>query len=216
MFHKLFHLPLFVLLLAGCNDDDDFTGSGNVISENRTVNDFTSINVGAVFEVTVRQASTPSVTVRADDNLQASIRTSAVNNVLNISLDRGSFENATLEVLVTMPDLTGIELNDAARMEVINFTVADRLTVVTDGATRLELSGSAPNLDLDLNGSSRLFAFPFSGLTCNAELNDASEGEVTVGNRLTGSVTDAAVLTYRGTPTVEVSTSEAGTVVNGN
>ncbi len=51
-------------------------GSGNITTENRNVSgDFKSIRAGKGLDVVIEQASTTSVTVIADDNVQKHINT---------------------------------------------------------------------------------------------------------------------------------------------
>ncbi|MEI9957281.1 MAG: DUF2807 domain-containing protein [Ferruginibacter sp.] len=45
------------------------TGSGNVVTENRTVDNFTGIDVSSSFDVEVKIGSPASVRVEADDNI---------------------------------------------------------------------------------------------------------------------------------------------------
>src|SRR4028119_1305483 len=58
------------------------SGSGNIVSEKREINDFQAINVGGVFQVEITAQKDFSVEIEADDNVLPLIKTRVSGSVL--------------------------------------------------------------------------------------------------------------------------------------
>jgi hypothetical protein len=54
---------------AGCGAIDAKNGSGNVISESRSVTDFTGVELSGSGKLIIEQSDVESLTITADDNL---------------------------------------------------------------------------------------------------------------------------------------------------
>ncbi|MEO0732245.1 MAG: DUF2807 domain-containing protein [Bacteroidota bacterium] len=216
---------LLVLLLlvaticcfSACTEDR-VTGSRNLITDNRIDGTpFSDITVRDAFEVTIRQGAEHAVTITADDNVLDRITTTVRNGNLLVEVNGNqNFRNVTLQADITTPDLTRLELNDAIRAELVDFTTNETLTIALNDATKLEATGSAPTLELNVNDASKLDGFGFTATECNARVNDASRVELRVTDRLTGSVNDASTFRYRGNPELDITAQDASRVVDAN
>lgn len=208
-------LALGLFLTTGC-DNDQFEGSGNLISDDRSGDSFSAIDVSDALNVTINQGSEHRIIVRGDDNLITRVNTSVSNGVLTARLRNGSYRNTNFSIEVTAPSLDRIKLNDAANGNLINFVTSEALTIDLNDASRLDMSGSSPTLILDINDASNLDAFSFTTEVCTADVNDASSVRLTVNDRLEGSVSDASSFRFRGNPTLDISTSGASQVIDAN
>ncbi len=206
---------LILLLACSCNYNE-ITGSGNIITDDRSAGAFSSIVVGQIFNVTIRQGTNARVTVRADDNVLPQIVTATTGGVLSIKLRNGSYQRVTAEVDIILPQLNGLEINNAAKATLDEFVAVNPLDIVLNNATSLSMTGSTPVLNLVANDASKVSGFGFTAVSCTVRLEDASNAEITVTDELKGSLTDAAELRYRGTPKVNVSTSDASRVIKAN
>ncbi|SEQ14825.1 GIN domain-containing protein [Neolewinella agarilytica] len=208
-------LALGLFLTTGC-DKDQLEGSGNIISDDRSGDSFSAIDVSDALDVTINQGSEHRVIVRGDDNLITRIITSVSNGVFTARLQSGSYRNVDFSIEVTVPTLERINFNDAVNGDLINFTASETLTVELNDASRLDMSGSAPSLILDINDASNLDAFSFTTEACTADVNDASSVRLTVNDRLEGRVSDASSFRFRGNPALDISTSGASRVIDAN
>lgn len=207
-----FLMSLF--LMSSCGKNDDFLGSDELITTTRDVADFTKINVQNDMVVYVTHGNPQTVEITVNNNLQDQLFTDVSNNVLNLSLQGGSYENATFIIRVTMPTLEKIQLNDNTK-GFVNAT-SDDLEVEIKGSSRLEIQGSSQVLNAIMKDDGRLNGFSFETTRLNTESKDASEIRITCTDIITGSVSQAAKVFYRGAPTIDTQISDAGSVVNSN
>ncbi|MEL7160076.1 MAG: DUF2807 domain-containing protein [Bacteroidota bacterium] len=211
-----FLIALTVIGVSAC-EEDRVTGSGNLITDDRSGSTFSAITVNDAFEVTIRQGDQHAIVITADDNVLDRITATSRNGNLLVEVNGNqNFRNVTLRADITLPDLTRLELNDAIDAELIDFITTTNLTIVLNDATTLDATGSAPTLELDVNDASKLLGFGFTTGTCNARVNDASRVELRVTDRLAGTVNDASVFRYRGDPELDISTNDASRVEDAN
>lgn len=100
-------------------DGKSITGSGNVLTKERNVKNFTKIEVQKGVECIVTQGNPFKVTVEADDNLQESILTSVENGMLKISSEYNNYHNATKKVHVQLPVVEALETTSGAELKTI-------------------------------------------------------------------------------------------------
>ena len=157
-----------------------YKGSGNVITQTLPLSDFTKIVVGNSFKVTVKQADSFDVQIKADDNIVEHLDIRKSEDTLVIRLKSGkSTRSATLEAEVSLPQLTGFKLSGASKGTVQGFASQREFGADLSGASRLsgdikagqtdvELSGAS---SVDLAGSSAGFTLRASGAS-SADLED--------------------------------------------
>jgi hypothetical protein len=226
-------------LFAGCGDDEGdaeaIRGSGNVVTEEMALADFSAVEAANAFEVEITQADTFAVTIRVDDNILDLLDVSKEGDTLKIGLERGVSlrGDVTLEAGITMPDLKGLELSGASSASVSGFRSSDRLDIDLSGASTLDGDLEAGNTDIDASGASRVLLEGFateltiegSGAssldladftvnTAEVRLSGASDATVRAQERIDPvDVSGASRLRYLGDPSLgDVTTSGASTV----
>jgi hypothetical protein len=131
------------------------TGNKNVVSQERTVENFTGINVGGAFAVFYTQKNEVTLMVEADENLLDAITTKVKGDHLHIS--SSGLRNATkLNIYVTAPELSYINVSGAARFEGQNTLSATNLVVQASGASEIKLDIEVDELAVDASGASDL------------------------------------------------------------
>lgn len=229
-----------IALFAACDvdiDDGDgetLQGSGNVVSEQMALADFTTVEAQNAFELQITQSDSFAVTVRADDNIMDLVDVSKEGDTLKLRLERGvSLRNATLEAEITMPDLEGLDLSGASRASVSGFRSSGQLDIGLSGASSLDgdleagdvdinasgasrvvLDGSATGLTIEGSGASSLDLADFTVETAEVRLSGASDATVRAQERIDPvDVSGASKLRYLGDPSLgDVTTSGASTV----
>lgn len=75
-------VTLVLLVSTSCIRFVGFTGSGNVITEERTIADFDSISVSAGINLFIEQGDDEALTIEAEDNIVPRISTDVRNGRL--------------------------------------------------------------------------------------------------------------------------------------
>jgi len=144
-----------VPLLSGCYVA---AGSGQVETRAFNIDGFTRVSVGSAFEADVSYAETYDVSVTADANLFNYVEVVRRGNTLHIGLKpRIALRHGTLQAVVTLPYLEGIDASGASKVSVAGFTDAARFDAEASGASRLTLDAlTLGNSKFDISGASQV------------------------------------------------------------
>ena len=157
--HCILALALLVSVLAtitGCIGPR-VTGSGNLETRTMDYSDFTRLNVGHAFQVTVTRADSFSVSLTLDDNLYDYLVIERSGSTLQVRLKWGTYLHATQKATITMPDLRVLDLSGASRADVSGFSSSDSLIFDLSGASSLIIDDvTAGKTNLDVSGASRV------------------------------------------------------------
>ena len=147
---------LISIALAACGFFyDDVKGSGYLVTQNMPISDFTKVETGNSFKVSIIQADSFNVAVRVDDNLVEHLDVRKSEETLVIRLKSGvSARAATLQAEVSLPELTGVKLTGASRAVVGGFTSQGNFSAELSGASFLSGNVQALQTDVDLSGAS--------------------------------------------------------------
>jgi hypothetical protein len=197
-------------------------GSGNLITKEIKVADFSSVDAGHAFQVEIVKADSYSAKITTDDNLLPDVQVVKEGSTLRIGLNTTkSYHNGHFQAAITMPRLDGLNLSGASKTTIKGFDAAntftaklsgatrltgelkaDKITLGADGASTIELKGTARVGTLTANGASSLKLKEFVLGSANARLSGASKAAVNIKDKLDYNVSGASNLTYRGSPTI--------------
>lgn len=188
-------------------------GSGVMKTEKRDLSGFRKIDAGGALNVEISIQKEFSVEVEADDNLLENIKTVVDGDTLKIySKGRISTRNP-MNVRITMPELSGLDISGASKANVVN-VAADSLAVEASGASKVTINGSSKILNLDVSGASRVDAENLKVENADVDASGASSAAVVVSGQLKADSSGASRIVYSGNPTnVVKSTSGASSVV---
>jgi len=211
-------LIALALAAAGCSIVE---GSGEVVTIDVPIDDFSRLVVTHSFEVNVTVGDEPSLTLRVDDNLEASLNVGVTDDTLRIGLEpRTSVSNATLEADVTVTSLDAIEGSGAVNVHLgtltgptleLQLSGASELDGTVDfesmtgkisGASNVSLSGRSGTLDIEASGASDLSLLDLEVDLLTVRLSGASSAEASVNDSIEASLSGASSLRYRGDPDV--------------
>ena len=175
------------LVLSACT-----TGSGNLVTEGRTVDDFDRIEISSAVnvELVVEPGAETTVSVTYDDNLIDRVKTEVRSATLVISLEGSiSVLGGGRLVSVTVDSLEAIEVS---------------------GAVDLKGSGEANTYDLTVSGASDVDLRDLIANEVIIQVEGASEVSIWASQSVTGDVSGASDVTVHGDPgNVNVETSGA-------
>jgi hypothetical protein len=211
-------------------------GSGVVVSQNREVEDFNSIEIDFPAELTVQQGNDTALTVEAENNLLPQLATRVSGSTLHIENSQPDWAkrvNPTrpVKIHITVQDLQKVDFPSAGTMKVENFT-ADRLDISISGAGTINLSnltahalttnlsgagnitasGSVDSLNMDISGFGGFQGGDLASQTANVTISGAGSATVWAKNSLSVEISGTGSVNYYGSPNVHQQISGLGSV----
>ncbi len=210
-------------------------GSGRVITENRDVQDFKTIQISYPAQVTIRQGETESLTIQAEDNVAQAIHTQVLNGVLVIdnTRDHRVYISPTkpVQITITIRDLAELDFETAGEVN-LDGLKTDALHLVMDGAGTLTLkdvqletlncslggagtinaSGSANDIELQMDGLGSFNGADLHAQTASVKLNGAGSATVWVDSNLRAVINGLGSINYYGDPQVNQSVDGLGSI----
>lgn len=219
-----------MIALNSCNFT---TGSGNILTENRAVENFTGISVSNSIDVEVKMGSAVTVQVEADDNIIKHIVTTVSGGILKIRIENlHSFNNTHTKVYITTPVLKSVEASSSADVKVMDVIKDDgKVTFKSSSSADIEAEVDAPEIAADANSSASI---TLSGRTkyykaevsssaeiksgtllsenTDVEANSSGSAAVYASITLNAKASSSGSIDYHGGATVKKSVSSSGTV----
>ncbi len=133
-------------------------GSGNIVTQSRTTENFNSVDVSGAINVYVKQDSAQqTIKVETDDNLQEYIDIHEDNGVLYISQrDNYSLDpSKKIKVYVSATYFKRFNISGASNIYSENKLVSsETLDIDMSGASEIKLDVKAPRINADITGAS--------------------------------------------------------------
>jgi hypothetical protein len=150
---------LFVCLLvipAGCQEV--VRGGGALETQEFDFRDFEVIRADGIFDLEISQQPVYSLSITLSRELQEYLEVTLEGNVLQLRLRPDvNYVNTIQRAVISLPRLSGINLDGATSAEIDSFVCDDMLTVDMDGASRLALADvTASEMLVTLRGAARL------------------------------------------------------------
>ena len=209
-------------------------GNGNVVTRDKTVGQFNSIEVSGAVAVHIRQDANPSVRVETDENLFEYLEIDVRGNTLVIKTKSGFNLRPSKEVTVYASAAAFRDIDVSGACKIISDNVItgnEELRIHASGATSLNMQVNLPRLSTEISGSGdavlRGTAKDFSGsisgsgsikgfdlVTDNTmlDLSGAADAEVTANQKLDVEVSGSGDVQYKGNASVNQRISGAGSV----
>ncbi len=214
----VFIVCVLALIAAYSFSQAQESGNNNVITQDRQLPAFNSIDAGGSVNVFIQKGEPQSVKIETDENLMDKVTTEVSNNVLTI--DSKMIKNATkLNVYVTTGELIFLHAHGAANVTGQSLFEADQFILEANGASSIGLdidvnflkttiSGAA---DVTLSGRAATHKIHVSGagslkskglVSDNAEylIEGAADATLNVTKNLSGETKGAAEVKFIGDP----------------
>jgi len=235
-------LVLGLVLLAAESSDEgpipgnEVVGSGTVTTETRALTGFEGVSIKSAGRLVLTQGSEESLTVEADDNLMAYIRTEVRGGTLEISAEKdgesydlgpsqqivyrigvidlaeiGVFGAADIEMIALNTDRLNLDLMGAADVEIANLT-ADQLSVSVPGYANLTLSGTVTSQDLTWLGAGDYDGRDLRSETVEIDVLGSSSLKVWATGSLDVSIAGSGSIEYYGRPTITQTVTGSGSI----
>jgi len=204
-----------LLILSACSKER-ITGSGPIVTEKRSFDYFTIVQVSGSTDVIINQSPTFSVEVRGYANLLPYFETKVVNKALELHYKNNSnISNDNVQVIVNMPVLTAVGTNGSADIQATgNFTGSGGLTATVTGSGNIFIErGVVDYLYTSIAGSGNIQAFGLLAKNAEAHTSGSGNVELSSSQELYVRIAGSGNVYYRGNPTVNANISGTGSVI---
>jgi hypothetical protein len=213
-------LGLFMLTACGLNY---VQGSGNVITEERHVSGFDSVDMSGFGEVFITQGDTESLTIETDDNLMQYIESVVRGNTLYLEFEDNTIPDPSGKITfrLNVIDLEALDLSGAGSfiidsLETSNLEItfggagkvdldsllADRVSTRVSGAGDISLTGEVGAQDIHIAGVGKYVAPDLKSNQATVQIEGAGSVVIWVVDELDLTVQGAGNVDYYGNPTV--------------
>jgi hypothetical protein len=201
--------------------------------EVREVRDFQEVALEGVGTLVIEQGETESLTIEAEPKVLQRIETEVRDGRLTIRPDRSFKTREEITYLLSVRQLTHIELAGAGRVEaaqltadqlringngagavVIDSLTANALDVTAAGNVQAELAGTVDSQTVVVSDAARYAAADLDSRIASVTASGAARVTVNVTESLDAQVSGAARVEYIGDPAVTEDISAAGSLTN--
>ena len=209
---RLFLIAITAITIASCSKDD-YTGSGNAISEFRDVNLFTKISSEGTFVVNITQGPTQSLEIIADDNIIGRVKTAVSDGQLKIYLEDGNYKNTYLEANITVADLNEIKNEGTGDITVFELQSSGTMEIENIGTGNIAVAGYTDNLTILNVGSGTINGAEFMAANVELRIEGSGDCEVYCTESLNVNIEGSGNVYYKGSPSVTIDISGSGQVI---
>jgi len=202
-------LTFAALALGGCHVSG-IKGNGRITTENRPVQEFTSVEAEGAFDIQWVPGPA-SFAITTDSNLLSHVETTMNGGKLVMEWHGQLRPTHGMKVKISSSMLKSARLTGAVRLSAARLT-GKGFYIDGTGATRVTADGTVEELMATMSGASKLIAADLQARRAELAIAGAGKADVTVSESLKVSISGAGKVTYGGNPTVERDISGAGSV----
>ena len=215
-------------------EEQQITGSGNKVTENRTISGVDRVELAIPAKLEIKQGSAEDLTVTADDNVLPYLTTNVSNGKLIIRYQPQVQVRPSQppQISLTVKDLKGVQVSSSGSMQVGSITADDfdlalsssgsidiqnlqaaNITAELTSSGNITVRGEAKKLNLDVSSSG---AFQAGDLKVQeAVITLSSSGGITVWvtENLRANISSSGNIYYYGNPTVHSTLTSSGKVI---
>lgn len=227
-----------ILLFAASCMEPCIEGNGRIRSENRVVDNFTSVTMSGDYDVFIEQANTSEVIVEGDENLLPYVltenRSTSTLEIRNAN-NRCLRSSQPIKVTIKTPDLFRATNAGSGYMSCDyvynrNFEVilsgsgeidcykldTEHLKVTLSGSGKITFQGKTVSSDMLISGSGRIKAFDMDQDECYITISGSGDAYVYVFDFLKVSIPGSGSVFFRGNPDLDYRIDGSGRVVDSN
>ncbi len=171
---------LIVLTLTSCNANlnlgNGVDGSGNIITEKRTINEnFDKISSSTGVTVIVEQGTPTDIEVETDDNLMQFVITKVENGTLIVKIEGNINTMSSIDVRVKMNSIVGLEASSGSSITSKNTLKGNTIAVKSSSGSEIEAVLEYENVSCESSSGSNITV---SGKTLKLETASSSGSEI--------------------------------------
>lgn len=202
-------LTFAALCLGGCHWTG-IRGNGHIVTEDRPVREFTSVEAEGAFDIQWVDGPA-SCSIKTDENLLRHVETSMDGKTLRLEWHGQLHPTHGMKVKLSSGSLTGARLTGAVRLTATRLA-GHGFYLDGTGATRVTVDGAVEELMATLTGASKLDAEELRVKSAQLSISGAGKAEVSASDILKVAISGAGKVTYNGNPAIERQISGAGSI----
>lgn len=208
------------------NLDDQFChappNTDRASGNSRALGEFNTLRTDGFFRIIIKPGDSSQIIFPEANRYGGQLTAEVVDRMLSLS-HKGKVKNSeALDIIVTTPTLTRVQLGGTVQARIEDFQTADftietsgssrvqsaveatTLHVTLQGTSQLELTGSTSTLEASTSGAAQLKAFAVPLRTADLTMEGASRAQVNVSQTLNATLKGATSITYQGNPAINV------------
>lgn len=208
--------------------NEKIKGNGNIKQEDRQGGPFKSVSSSGAYNIYIQQGNQHDIKVEADDNILPYIVTEVNGNELNIRTKRGYDirPSKSINIYITMDEVEKLTSSGSGNFSgkgklkgnnvsfefsgSTNVTLdldATKLDVDVSGSSRLNLKGAITQTDYDISGSGHVEALDLQSDDVDIDISGSGRLDVNAQKKLKVSVSGSGHVRYKGSPSINQSSS---------
>ncbi|MEO8286613.1 MAG: head GIN domain-containing protein [Chloroflexota bacterium] len=208
-------------------------GSGNKVTQTKTVSGFNNIQLSGIGKLIVKQTGSESFSMEGDDNILSKIKVEVSGSTLNIAMEEGTSANPKTPLVynITVKNIKTVGLSGAGSIEAndintttldatisgagngtINNLTADTLKITLSGAGDFTVSGTVTTQNVTISGAGSYNAGSLESQGATVTTSGAGSATVRVRDNLNANVSGVGNISYYGNPNVQQTKSGVGSI----
>ncbi len=143
---------ILIILLSGCISPGCILGSGNLRSENRETDSFSSIELQGIGDLYVSQGP-QSLRIEAEDNILPVLRTDVSGGKLTISTTTCITPRQSIKIYASSPEVNGLYLSGSGNIICLSPIHTDSIDLGMSGSGGINLNVDCKDLSMSISGS---------------------------------------------------------------
>jgi hypothetical protein len=236
---SLILLSALCALLSGCFNLNWLTtpsvkGSGNIVTETRTVSQFDRVSVSGSGHLSIVQGDQESLTVEADGNLLPLIKSEVASGVLKIGPENVNLRpTKTIHYVLHLKSLEALHLSGSLEAEAQSIKTGQLLITISgsgkiqmpsldtselkvqvSGSGDIQLAGKVNRQTIQISGSGNYRAGDCESQSSAVHISGSGEATIWARLALEAHVSGSGAIKYYGSPPVETHISGSGGVLS--
>jgi len=222
-------VTLALFILASCINCIE--PQGDITTEKTKLDNFTKIEVSIPANIKIVTGDSAQISISSYESYLSAISTKVIRGKLKLKGDICNASNDEVNIVITLPELSGIDIAGSASAYSETPVRTDELTIEISGSGSISLNVFANNIDCDINGSGNINingtcqrlrvdiagSGEFKGLGLNSykavvDIAGSGNASIVALNKLDASVAGSGVISYSGEPKLKIDISGSGKI----
>ncbi|MCC6722866.1 MAG: DUF2807 domain-containing protein [Saprospiraceae bacterium] len=209
-------------------------GEGPKTTKNLDISSFDEIKLNIAADVFVKQGSSQSVKIEAQQNIIDNLKRDVTDGAWKIGFDKNVKNHEPIKIWITVPNIkalgvsgSGSIVSESKFSNLGDLSVAvsgsgdikfnsdsKNLNAAISGSGNIELAGTTGESTFAISGSGNIKAFDLDSGACNVKISGSGDSSVNASRSLEVAIAGSGDVYYKGQPSVRSKISGSGKVIS--